>query len=360
MRRHIARAAAAAAIAAALVFGSAISALACGGLVAPNGTISLTRTTTLAAYHNGVEHYLTSFDFSGRAGGSLGSITPLPGVPTRVIKGGDWTLQRLELEVSPPQPERFALAADAAVAGATAQVLLRTQVDALNITVLKGGATAVGDWAREHGFFLPPDAPAVLDFYAQRSPIFMATKFNQKRAAAQGITDGQSIPVHVVIPTPNPWVPLRILTLGQQPQSVVQADVFLLTDRDPAMLPQAIAPNGKSDQQGTILEKSGWASNSLMTDLRSDTRSKWIPGQPMWLSYLKIDEPAADLTNDLAIDASGYGHPDPVAAGFAFPAFPVPADGAMGGRTIVWLGMGVAVVALFARRRIGAWAVRTR
>jgi len=360
MRRHIARAAAAAAIAATLVFGSAISALACGGLVAPNGTISLTRTTTLAAYHNGIEHYLTSFDFSGKVGGSLGSITPLPGVPTKVIKGGDWTLQRLELEVNPPTLERTDFAAEAVPAAAPAQVLLRTQVDALNITVLKGGATAVGDWAREHGFFLPPDAPAVLDFYAQRSPIFMATKFNQKRAAAQGITDGQSIPVHVVIPTPNPWVPLRILTLGQQPQSVVQADVFLLTDRDPAMLPQAIAPNGHSDQQGTILEKSGWASNSLMTDLRSDQRSNWIPDQPMWLSYLKINEPAADLTNDLAIDASGYGHPDPVAAGFAFPAIPPVPDGAIGARTIMWLGMGVAIVALFARRRISAWAVRTR
>jgi hypothetical protein len=66
MRRSIARATAVAATAAALVLGSAISALACGGLVAPNGTISLTRTTTLAAYHNGIEHYLTSFQFSGK------------------------------------------------------------------------------------------------------------------------------------------------------------------------------------------------------------------------------------------------------------------------------------------------------
>ena len=128
---------------------------------------------------------------------------------------------------------------------------------------------------------------------------------------------------------------------------------------DPAMLPQAVSPDGSADQQGTILEGSGWASNGLMTDLRSDKRSNWIPNQPMWLSYLKIDERASDLTNDLAIDASGYGHPDPVAAGFAFPIVPVP-DGTIGARTIMWLGMGVAIVALFARRRIGAWAVRTR
>ena len=40
-------------------------AAACGGLVGENGTIQLTRTTTLAAYHDGVERYVTSFEFSG-------------------------------------------------------------------------------------------------------------------------------------------------------------------------------------------------------------------------------------------------------------------------------------------------------
>jgi hypothetical protein len=31
-------------------------AFACGGLVSPNGTVQLVRTTTMAAYHNGLEH----------------------------------------------------------------------------------------------------------------------------------------------------------------------------------------------------------------------------------------------------------------------------------------------------------------
>ena len=38
---------------------------ACGGLVGENGTIQLTRTSTLAAYHDGVERYVTSFEFTG-------------------------------------------------------------------------------------------------------------------------------------------------------------------------------------------------------------------------------------------------------------------------------------------------------
>ena len=67
-----------------------------------NGTIQLVRTTTLAAYHDGVERYVTSFEFTGE-GESVGSIVPLPDVPTSVERGGDWTLQRLAQEVAPPR-----------------------------------------------------------------------------------------------------------------------------------------------------------------------------------------------------------------------------------------------------------------
>jgi hypothetical protein len=78
----------------------AAPAWACGGLVNANGTVTLVRTTTLAAYHRGVEHYVTSFQFAGGKG-EFGSIIPLPGVPTEVIRGGDWTLQRLVQETQP-------------------------------------------------------------------------------------------------------------------------------------------------------------------------------------------------------------------------------------------------------------------
>ncbi len=86
---------------------TAAPAAACGGLVGENGTIQLTRTTTLAAYHAGVERYVTSFQFTGQ-GKEVGSIVPLPAVPQKVERGGDWTLQRLEREVAPPVPEKFA------------------------------------------------------------------------------------------------------------------------------------------------------------------------------------------------------------------------------------------------------------
>src|SRR5262245_371010 len=135
----------------------AAPAAACGGLVGENGTIQLQKTTTLAAYHDGVERYVTSFEFTGQ-GQEVGSIVPLPDVPTKVERGGDWTLQRLEREVAPPQANRFA--EDASSGAATsAEVLLETQIDALDITILKGGGDEVGKWAVDHGFLLTPDAP---------------------------------------------------------------------------------------------------------------------------------------------------------------------------------------------------------
>jgi hypothetical protein len=341
---------------AAFVLGPAGAALACGGLVAPNGTISLTRTTTLAAYHNGIEHYITSFQYAGATSGDVGSIVPLPGIPTRVIKAGDWTLQRLELEVHPPAPTALAFAA-APAAAEDAQVILKTTVDSLDITVLKGGAFAVGTWAKDHGFFLPPDAPQVLAFYAARSPIFMAVKFNAERAAKQGITQGEGTPVDVVIPTPDPWVPLRILTLGQQPNSLVKADVFLLTDREPATLPQTVEPADAPRQEGLIRRVSEPASASLLNDLRRDDRMGWIPDH-LWLTYIDVNVRARDLTHDLAVDASGFGRPDPVAAGYAAPERPFDTAGIA---TSLWIAVVVlAILLVFAeieRRRLRRPAV---
>ncbi|MBV9950531.1 MAG: hypothetical protein JO291_01170, partial [Acidimicrobiia bacterium] len=86
---------------AAVLIATAGPVAACGGLVGENGTIQLVRTTTLSAYHDGVERYVTSFDFTGE-GKEVGSIIPLPDVPTKVERGGDWTLQRLQREVDPP------------------------------------------------------------------------------------------------------------------------------------------------------------------------------------------------------------------------------------------------------------------
>jgi hypothetical protein len=304
-----------AAVAAALIV-SAQPAAACAGLIGPNGAVNLLRTTTFAGYHDGVEHYVTSFQFAGGSG-QFGSLIPLPGVPDKVEKGGAWTLQRLIRETNPIvrfDSVRSAFAANAP----TAQVLMEVRIDALDITVLKGGGAEVGQWATQHGFRLPPAAPEVLDFYANRSPIFLAAVFDADAAKARGQQIGDGTPVHVTIPTANPWVPLRILGLGKNADDRVDADVFLLTDQRPALLPYPFA-------NGMRLDHSAAATSSLLSDLRSDKGMDWVP-QSGWLTKIAIDASASQLTYDLAVGSKGTS-PSRVAAGLEAPASPTTSPG---------------------------------
>ena len=281
---------------------------ACGGLVAPNGSVNLLRTSTLAGYHNGVEHYITSFEFVG-GGAKFGSIVPLPGRPKFVSRGGEWTLQRLTQEVAPPQPESDVVPSPQA--GSSAQVIQEKVIDGLLITILKGGSRGVGKWAKGEGFNLPPDAPEVLHFYSQRSRFFMAARFIPERARKKKLQEGDGIPIHLRIPTDNPWVPLRILALGKQSGELIDADVFLLTDIEPALLPEPAA----AGDRGMALERSEQASRSLLNDLGSDKGMKWIQEEAgMWLTYLNLDIDAGDLTYDLAVDQTGAGQPSAVDA----------------------------------------------
>ena len=183
------------------------------------------------------------------------------------------------------------------------------RIDALDLTVLKGGAPDVAVWAKEHGFRLSPDAPEVLDFYAQRSPIFLAAVFDGNAAAERGQALGDGTPVHITMPTDNPWVPLRILGLGKQADDFVQADVYLLTDDKPALLP---LPN-----DGMFLTHDQEANDLLLDDLRSDAGMGWVPDSA-WLTKLEVNSSAADLTYDLAVDTSG-GSPSRVDAGLELP-----------------------------------------
>jgi hypothetical protein len=188
---------------------------------------------------------------------------------------------------------------------------------------------------RSHGFAVSTDAPKALDFYARRSPIFLAATFDPAQARSRGLAIGDGTPVQVRIPIANPWVPLRILALGKDHEDVVQADVFLLTDHRPSVL----------TGPGVTLDRSESASPALLQDLRSDQHMGWVPGSG-WLSYLKVQAPASQLRYDMAIDASGVGHPSTVAAGLSASdrfARLLPSDGLNGWR---WVGIGALVVGI--------------
>ncbi len=219
---------------------------------------------------------------------------------------------------------------------------MEVTIDALDLTVLRGGADEVGRWATEHGFRLPPDAPEVLEFYAARSQIFLAAAFDPTAAAERGQQVGDGTAVHITIPTDDPWVPLRILALGKTGTEPVEADVYLLTEASPTLLP---APDGFN---GMTLDHSAEASPELLADLRSDRGMAWVP-ESAWLTKVAIDADASQLGFDLAIDATGAGVPSRVDAGLDMPGAVDPTVAA----TIRWV-VGLSFIVARRRRHPGA------
>ncbi len=257
--------------------------VACGGLIGPNGAVNLLRTTTFVGYHDGVEHYVTAFAFAG-GGGAFGSITPLPGIPTAVDKGGDWTLQRLIRETEPPAPQLLFEAEDAVRANSGVEVLLETT----HRRARHHGAQ--GRRRRRRCVGSRPRLPAApgrtrgARLLRPAQPHLPGRQLRRRAAVERGQAIGDGTPVHITIPTSDPWVPLRILSLGKQAEDRVDADVYLLTDRSPTLLPAASG-------DGLFLDHTAPASVSLLDDLRSDRGMGWVPDSG-WLMKVRVDSRA--------------------------------------------------------------------
>lgn len=281
------------------------AAQACGFLVSANGAVNLGKTTTLVVWEDGIERYITSFEFSGDAE-SFGSIIPLPAEPTDVSRAGDWTLQRLQIEVTPPVGRNVQFLAAVADSAGEAQVILRTQIDSLDIAVLKGGGEEVLAWVNENGFDLPdgPETQHMFDFYGDRTDVWLASRFDAEAAAADGFISGDGIPVQITMPVDRPWVPLHILHGASPDTDIIEADVFLITPDRPDLL----------YGEGLTIERSEPASDLLLDDLRSDENMEWIPEEG-WFTYLNLETEAANVVYDLAIGVEGNS-PSFVDAGF--------------------------------------------
>jgi hypothetical protein len=324
-----------ASIAAVLILPTA--ALACGGLVAPGHAEVLRRATTLAAWHNGFEHYITGFQFVGSAS-SFGYIIPLPGEPSKIQKGGEWTLERLQIEVSARDEALGQALALPSPTAARVTVLQQVRIDALDITVVKGGGPDVAQWAKENGFDLTPDTPQSLGAYSDEGAIFALAKFDNEAAAREGVVEGQGTVIHFTIPTKAPWVPLRILALGKGTHEAVDADLFLLTDSRPLLAPNVTA------MPGWNVRADAPASASMLADLRSDKGMGWIPASGMWFTALTLGTEAWTMNYDLSIDGGG-----PTTVVTSAPETP----------TVVWpfwlaaAGLGAIVIGSTRRGRIG-------
>src|SRR5215467_3220873 len=293
----------------------ALPAFACGALVAPNGSVRLARATTLVAWHDGIERYLTSFRYQGNFS-NLGWIVPLPAVPLKIEEGGAWTLQRLALETHPVRFAAFG-AEDASVPSATATVLQHVKIEALNITVIKGSGQEVLNWATNNTFFLNTETRTHLLAYAKGSPIFLAAKYDTSAAKARGLFQGDGTPILITMRTEHIWVPLEVLAIeGQQ----VQADLYLLTDQPvyttdfAAMVGQSSVGSAIPGAAGFVVSFQEQVTPTLYHDLSTDRNMSWVRPES-WLTYLTLNAPEPTVTYDLGVSSNGvirlapYGTP---------------------------------------------------
>lgn len=296
---------AALALALGIIAVQALPALACGGLIAPDGDVRLQQATTLIAWHNGIEHYLTTFTYEGSSS-KLGWIVPLPAVPLEIQDGGAWTLQRLEIESHPVTPA-FGGAVESAAAVPSAAVLQRVNIEALNITVIKGSGPEVINWANSNGFTLEGDTASHFLTYAKGSPIFMAVKFDTSAAKARGQLEGDGTPILITMKTPHIWVPLEVLAIDGNP---VQADLFLLTDNPvytsdfDALVGQSSVGSAVANAQGFTLAFQERMNSTLYHDLSTDRNMGWV-WPDSWLTYLTLNAPSNAVTYDLGVSSSG-------------------------------------------------------
>ena len=288
----------------ALFLTQALPAAACGGLIAPNGAIRLDRATTLVAWHDGVERYMTSFSYNGSAS-SFGWIVPLPTVPDKVEEGGGWTLQRLVRETH-PQPPIVSLQFAAAGAADSVEVLQQVQVKALDITVLRGSGQAVLDWAAGNGFAVDAETRAHILQYAKGSPVFMAAKYNAGRAQQQRLLFGDGAPVLITMKIAHPWIPFEVLAAGQQ----VQADLYLLSDKPVntsewrALIGASGVGTSVQGAEGFTLDFQEKMTDSLYHDLSTDKNMGWVR-RDSWLTYLSLNAPDSKVTYDMSVTPMG-------------------------------------------------------
>ncbi len=286
------------------------TAWACGFLVAANGSIRLdTFTAASILTQTGDAHYVTAFSFGGSPE-SFGAIIPLPDVPYEVEKAPGWFLQRLVRESLPAERQSFESDTVAASASDGATVIASYEVDSLDIVVLEGGGADVLAWAAENGFDLGvadgdpddlSDAVEMLDFYAERSPIFAAIKFDNSRAAEQEINAGEGIPVRFSFhDQTQAWIPVKVLGFDKPGEELVVADLFLMTPGVPTILGGRVA--------GTEIAFQGSydADSDLVFDLTDDDRADWVPTD---FTLTRINVRTENRLVDWDIAATSVGRP---------------------------------------------------
>jgi hypothetical protein len=197
----------------------------------------------------------------------------------------------------------------AAAPASGAVVLEQTQVEAVDITVLRGSAQQVITWCKQNHFALNDETRAHIELYGKASPIFMAARYDVDAARRLGRFQGDGTPVLITMPTPHLWVPLEVLANAFDP---VNADLFLMTDHRPTTGEEfglfGIPSDSIGDQlpgaPGFTVQGQEWMNQRLHDDLAGDRNMSWVPVNA-WVTHLLLDAQSPTVTYDMTVAPNG-------------------------------------------------------
>lgn len=145
------------------------------------------------------------------------------------------------------------------------------------------------------GFSRLPDAPEVLDFYAQQSPVFLAAIFDRDAALRRRQKVGDGTPVHLTISLGMPGCRCTSWVLKNSRTIRWRLTYFCSTTSNRTSRPGA--------RNGLDLKLSAVASSRLLEDLRGDAGIGWVP-HSAWLPELSVCSKVSDLQYDLTVDGT--------------------------------------------------------
>ena len=253
----------------ALVALTATPALACGGLIGPNGAVNLLRTTTFAGYHDGVEHYVTAFEFAGGRR-TVRLAHPAARACRRASSGRRLDAPAAGPRDQPPVPEAvFARGGRSAASGARGppgDADRRARHHGPQGRRRRRSARGPRSTASACRPMRPRSSTSTRS--AARSSWPRASRRRRRRAGPAAVGDGT--PVHITIPTDQAVGPAAHPRPRQDRRRAVDADVFLLTDA-------RAAASCRRRRPGLTLAHSGRRATACSTDLRSDKGMDWVP-----------------------------------------------------------------------------------
>ena len=275
-------------------------ALACGGLVSPNGSADMSGFAAMISYDGTTEDALVGVLYQNSPATDFGWLLPLPSQPA-ITDGDPSGIVRAEEITRPPEPPDMGIGGGGARApGSTSGVteLGRTTVHGLEFVTLAAGDTAaLAQWMNTHGFTFHDRQAATIQTYLDRHWVVVVARATPDKAPASGV-----IWVRMQFTSADLTYPMAIA--GASHPGSLKTTLFIITPYRPQSkgLTQEVqrpADDGTFEQAGSRLEL------RYSAPLTSADAALLSPSVPIpngaWLTRYDSTWTEASLTSDLVL-----------------------------------------------------------